>query len=57
MKARINFYFAILLITIAGGLATIFIIRAAYTNQFNFVASNGNNEASYAKLQAQLLKR
>lgn len=57
MTARINFYFAILLITIAGAGATLTIVHTAYNNQFNVLASKNGNEASYAALQAQILKK
>lgn len=48
MKDRINSYFAILLITIAGAGAALLIIRVAYANTFNIVTigDSGLNSGS-----------
>jgi hypothetical protein len=49
MKDRINSYFAILLITIAGAGATMIIIHVAYSS--TFIVTYGANQAAYAQLQ------
>ena len=54
MKDTINTYFAILLVTIFGSLATFVIVHIG-TNDVITVAKNGN-EASYAALQVSILK-
>ncbi|MHB1769900.1 MAG: hypothetical protein ACYCPH_02350 [Minisyncoccota bacterium] len=54
MKERINSYFAILLITIAGAGATLIIVHVAQTKTLGNIV-NGS-EASYAPLQQSILK-
>ena len=52
MKYRINAYFAVLLVTIAGSFATLIIVHVAWdANTFIFVSGG-----SYASLQRSLLK-
>ena len=53
MKEKINTYFAVLLITIAGSGAAMLIIHVAYANSDAFVAGN---EGQYASLQKSILK-
>lgn len=53
MKDKVNSYFAILLVTIAGGGAAMLIIHAAFNNTFTN-ASTGT-EATYAALQQSIL--
>ncbi len=55
MKDRINSYFAILLITIAGAGASLIIVHVANTTAFGSTVSG--SERSYAPLQRSLLKR
>ena len=54
MKDRINSYFAILLITIAGAGATLIIVHVANTTRLGKIV-NGS-EANYAPLQQSILK-
>ena len=54
MKDRINSYFAILLITVAGAGATLIIVHVANTTRLSTIV-NGS-EASYAPLQQSILK-
>jgi len=54
MKYRINAYFSVLLITIAGAGAALLIIHVAYNNSFNIMLSG--NGTYYASLQQSLLK-
>ena len=54
MKERINSYFAILLITIAGAGASLIIVHVANTTTLGSTVSG--NEASYAPLQQSILK-
>jgi len=49
MKDRINSYFAILLVTIAGAGATMIIVHVAYSN--TFVVTFGAGQAAYSQLQ------
>lgn len=51
-RYRINAYYAILLITIAGGLATITIVHVGTTN---ISLQQHNSEAAYASLQQSIL--
>ena len=48
MKYRINSYFAILLITIAGAGASLIIIHIVYANTFDVMMVS--NQAAYASL-------
>ncbi len=52
MKEKINSYFAVLLITIAGAGAALLIVHVAYDNAF---ANFGGSEAAYAPLQESIL--
>lgn len=52
---NINSYFAILLIAIAGAVATRLIIHVATAN--TLTATVGGNEASYAQLQQSILSQ
>ncbi len=54
MKERINTYFAILLVTIAGAGATALIVHVAFSNADAFAANN--SEAQYLQLQQSILK-
>ena len=54
MKERINTYFAILLITIAGAGATSLIVHIAFSNTDAFVANN--SAARYLQLQQSILR-
>ncbi len=53
MKDKINTYFAILLITIAGASATMIIVHVSYSNMLSATGS----EAQYAALERSILKR
>lgn len=53
MKEKINSYFAVLLITIAGAGATLLIVHIANTGD-SYMASVGNNSAT-ASLQKSIL--
>lgn len=53
MKARINSYFAILLITIAGAAAALIIIHVANENTFNIIMVNGGTD--YGPLERSIL--
>lgn len=55
MKDRINSYFAILIITIAGSAATFLIVHIATTDAL--AANFGGSEASYASLQQSILDK
>jgi hypothetical protein len=55
MKDKINSYFAILLVTIAGAGATWFIVHIASDNAL--ASTMGGSEASYASLQQSILKK
>ncbi len=52
MKGKVNLYFAILIITIAGIGAAFLIIRIANTNASSF---SKNNETQYKALQQSIL--
>lgn len=52
MKEKINSYFAILLITIAGAGAALLIVHIAYSDAFD---TFGGSEAAYAPLQKSIL--
>ncbi|MDE2173425.1 MAG: hypothetical protein KGJ31_02395 [Patescibacteria group bacterium] len=54
MKDKINSYFAVLLITIAGAGATMIIVRVANTDTSTFATGS---EAQYASLQNSILKK
>jgi hypothetical protein len=54
MKGRINSYFAILLVTIAGAGAATLIVRVASTDASAIV---GGGEADYASLQQSILEQ
>ena len=51
MKDKINAYFSVLLITIAGAGAALLIIHVAYANSFTIVFSGGQTE--YARFNNQ----
>jgi len=53
MKDRINSYFAILLVTIAGSVATLIIIRVVYDANTFFLIGG---EENYASLQQSILQ-
>lgn len=52
MKDTINSYIAVLLIAIAGAIASLLIIRVAYDNAF---ANFGGSEAAYSSLEQSIL--
>lgn len=54
MRDKINSYFAILIITIAGALATLLIVHVATNNTLS--ATVNGSEANYASLQKSILK-
>ncbi len=54
MTAKINSYFAVLIITLAGAGASLLIIRVATQDTFALVRSD---EASYAQLQRSILQQ
>jgi hypothetical protein len=54
MKEKINFYFAILVITVFGAGATLLIVRVATANTAPVVVKG--SEASYTSLQTSILK-
>lgn len=52
MKEKINSYFAVLLVTIAGSIATLIIVHVAYdTNTLLFIGSEG----AYVSTQQSIL--
>ena len=53
MKGNVNFYFAMLIMFIAGAGAAWFIIHIVQTNAFT--ATFGGSEASYSSLQQSIL--
>ena len=53
MKDKINSYFAVLLIVIAGAGATWLIVHVVYANTFSIMVSG--SEANYAPLQQSIL--
>lgn len=53
MKEKINSYFAVLIITIAGSAAAMLIIHIAYSNASVLTV---NSETQYAQLQQSILK-
>jgi len=55
MKGNVNFYFAMLIMFIAGAVAAWFIIHIVQTNAF--VATFGGSEASYSSLQQSILNQ
>lgn len=55
MVHKINSYFAVLLITIAGAGATWLIVRVAYANTFE--VTMGGSEAGYSLLQQSILNQ
>lgn len=55
MKDRVNFYFAMLLITIAAASAAGIIVHVVTAN--NFTITVGGNEAKYAPLRDSILKQ
>ncbi|MCX6787272.1 MAG: hypothetical protein NTY93_01965 [Candidatus Kaiserbacteria bacterium] len=55
MTDKINTYFAILLVTIAGAGAALIIVNVAYTNAF--ATTIGGSEANYASLQQSILNQ
>jgi len=54
MKDKINSYFAVLLITIAGAGATLLIVHIATADVLDITVSG--NEAKYIQLQQSILK-
>lgn len=54
MKARINSYMAVLLVTIAGAGAAMLIIHVAYANAFEVTFVSGG--AAYAPLRDSILR-
>lgn len=55
MKDKINSYFAVLLITIAGAGATLLIVHIAVSDTLTMTISG--NEAKYIQLQRSILKK
>ncbi len=55
LKEKINSYFAVLLITIAGAGATLLIVHVA--NADTSAIAIGANEVQYASLQHSILKK
>lgn len=55
MKSSVNFYIALLLITVAGAGATLLIVDVATTDVVTKVLRS-NNDAKYASLQQSILK-
>jgi hypothetical protein len=54
MKGKVNTFFAILLVAIAGLVATWFIYHLAYEN--NLAQTVNGNEANFSDLQQSILK-
>jgi hypothetical protein len=54
MKGKINLYFSLLLVTIAGAGATLLIVHIVYANTFDTTMSG--SEANYASLQQSILR-
>lgn len=54
MTEKINSYFAVLLITVTGAGAALFIIHVAYSD--TLIATIFGSEAAYAPLQRAILK-
>ncbi|MDO8576312.1 MAG: hypothetical protein Q7R90_03285 [bacterium] len=54
MKSKVNTYLAMLLITVAGAVAVLMIIRIAEAN--NFDPPTGDNAASYDDLKQLILE-
>lgn len=55
MKSSVNFYIALLLITVAGAGATLLIVEIATTDVITSTLRS-NNDAKYASLEQSILK-
>ena len=54
MTYKLNSYFAVLLVTIAGAAATLLIVHVVFANSFE--TTFDGSEAAYAALQQSILK-